>query len=363
MSSILESCEVFQSELLLNELLNVIDMNNSITFISIGCACFEKWDINHDQQYPIFIRNFKKYYENAHVNLILIDPMIDTINCLCEHLGNNKLIVKSHLTTTEVPLTQYRNILKCNDNITIYTFNDNVSYAQHTNVNPNSVDITEFLKSMNDMCISSNSVLIVHDFSGMEIGILDKYFSDYTEIYSNKILYDISGGTQSACFIDMADPINHVVIRYSNEGIQIDNINKTNSHLINFIINDKNQSRYDEVVIRKLKRRKKYIYDDFIFYFNNLRRVIIWKNSIVRQHDIEICYNVIREKELYLIDQINHTQLVLAYKHMSVYEIYDILKRIFETKKKNIESLFDVQLNFSYDCASGWMNEIDKIKV
>lgn len=364
MSSMLNSCEVFSETLQIQKLSSVINMCGTVTYISIGCSCEIGWSIEDDQQYPIFIRNFKKYNDDIAVNLVLIDPILDRVNCFDERLGKNKIASHGNLVCTNVNGRNvcYNNVHMCDNNITIYKFNAAISYIpdilptqQHL------VDITDVLETLNARCFLESGILIVHDFSGRDIRTLDMYFSYYTSTFSNRIVYDISGGEQDGCFIDMSDPINHINIISTNRRLTIDNVNKTSPYVINFIINDKTKKRYTEVSIKKLKRRKRYIYKEFMFYIHNLRRILLWNKSLQTKRDTDTCYKVIKQNELMLIDTINKTHLVESLRQMDLRYLMETMIHIVEQKRKEIEVLFETILKLDMDSPMKWMDEIDKI--
>jgi hypothetical protein len=348
----LTSTEVFSSILNIDELPNIISIRNSITYIAIGCARHNQWTDTDDQQFPIFIKNFKKYNDDLRINLILIDPDMDDD----EHMTKNKSIKHIGYYTNDDLTICYKNIIKCENNIYIYYFNQYVSYIPDI-IDSKYNDITNILQTLNDKCIRDDGVLIVHDFSGMDIYLLDKYFFKYTEIYSDKILYNITNNiSESGCYVDLSDPVNHVIFEENNETITIDNSSKMHIKLINFILND---PKYDIVKRTKIQNRKKDLLNFFMIYFHTLRRIIIWRKTFVENKNVDICKRVIKASELKLIDHLHNTNLFDAYVNNDLEYLENSMKQLFENKKRDIEILYETELMIDYEEPNTWLNEID----
>jgi len=357
---VLLSTEVFSTYFDLGQLPELLIMKNSITYIAIGCARHSQWNDIDDQQFPIFIKNFKKYDDTLRVNLILIDPSIDDD----EHMTKNKFIemVGYHTDINHDVSLCYRNVIDCKNNIHIYYFNKYVSYIPELMdyINQESIDITNILQSLNKKCVCDEGVLIVHDFSGMDIYVLDKYFSEYTECHSDRILYNITNGVSgNSCYVDLNDPINYVVFEQNNDTIMIDNISKMNIKFINFILNDHTSKKYDDIKIRKLRNRKIDIFNFFMMYFHNLRRIVIWKKFIAECKSTDICKRVIRINELKLLDHLHNTHLFDAYMEDDLNYLETNMKQLFENKKRDVEILYETSIDIDYNEPNTWLSEID----
>jgi hypothetical protein len=244
----------------------------------------------------------------------------------------------------------------------MYHFADKVKYIPNilTNECSDVIDITNIFESLNIKCLNEDGILIVHDFSGMNINMLSKYFSNYTETHSDRIMYDITYGSAEGCFTNMADPINHVLFVRKDDNLLIDDSARTDVKMINFIIHDKTIGRYEEK-IGKLKRVRNNILNKFLIYFHNLRRTIIWKQQTAKGNFNKTYKCVIDIRELKLIDHIHNTTLVEAYQKDDIEYVLKILRKFFENIKNEIELLYDVKLNINYDEPNTWMGEFGKL--
>lgn len=338
-------------------LAKTVDMKNSITYVGIGCACNAEWSIEEDQQYPIFIRHIKEKNNDLKLNLILIDPLLEKIpnltgKCKCEH---------------------YENVIVHENNICVYKFNNTVVYTPQLMTfeindfttpenevnNTIPIDITNILEQINKKCLKENGVLIVHDFSGMDIWILDKYFGYYTRKYHNKILYDLSDGNQRGCFLDMTDTINHVSFHFENGYIEMKSHKTIAPDKFNEIIENKDSTK---IMVRKIERLREKLFYDFMVYLHNYRRAILWRNSIANNDkDVDTKKRVLKRNEIMLFDVVHKTKLLENYMSNNVYEFVMIMRELFDEKKRELENVYKTKINMDENEPNKWMNEIDKI--
>lgn len=359
------------SQLELLSLPERINMMNSITFVSIGCAYDSKWRNEDDKQYPLFLQNFKKYYEDVHVNLVLIDPALLCIKCISgkkslkiEQYDQYKTVIYNPLNGNLDECTVIlKNVYVCNENITIFKFNVFVEYvpqlsklSEETTINnydTDKIDITNLLFTLNKKCVMENGVMIVHDFSGNNIEILDKYFSDYTRRYSDKILYGLSDGL--CCDIDLSDPINHVYFKFNNDVITLDNVKHISPHLINIMIN--NESKYTYIVIRKLNRLKNVLVHEFLTYLHIYRFALSCQKYT---HD-ELCICPDYCRELAILDCVHHTHLLKSYIHNDINSVIINIRKLFMMKKSEFETIFKVSVIIDNINYSEWMDNVENL--
>jgi hypothetical protein len=335
-------------ELKLQNLIDVINMNGKISYLSIGSACNSQWKNEDDQQYPIFIRNFYEKHKMIGINLIIIDPYITLIPCLTEHKYKN---------------FTYNNVLKFN-NITVYVFKLAVTYIpQYTSfqISGENYDITSILELLNNKCLEQNGVLIVHDFSGQDINILNKYFYKYTYNHSDKILYDLSCGTQKGCFLNMCDPINHISFTCKNVGKKIfisinSDIDYTPEIMRELYDNFEQQTN---IIQQKFIRYLEYMKQNLWKSFNNYRRAILWKNSISTGRDIDICKKVFKECELVLNDLMYETKLIMMYKNDDVDGVMEETYKIFKKDVNDIKRIFNINIEFVGNNPSSLVFQMD----
>lgn len=349
--------EMSERELILDDLPKIINMKHTITYIGIGSAYNEEhaaWTPDEDQQYPYFIRKYKECVNNVPINLVLIDPQLDIIPCMkdLKLLTDNKNTIK------------YTNIMRCQNNITLYMFKQPVVYVPHLmtfEVTSNNFDITSTLEQMNKKCIQENGILIVHDFSGYDIWILDKYFSAYTNGSNTQILYDLSDGTQEGCYIDLKNPINHISFEKANDFIRINNIIKKPLGILRQYLIGVNKWHYSQTEILKVERRCELIIREFIAYVKHHLKALRWKKSFDNNGDHELCKRVIKERELRILDMIYSTNFVELHQKNAIYKYVEVSERILNAKKNDIELLLDITVDLPNNKPEMWLNILDTL--
>lgn len=230
------------------------DPCQSITYIGIGTAN------QVDQQYPKVIRRAKTLDPALRINLILIDPNIPTdIPPICLQSING------------YPDQEYTNLYHTPDHIHVYVFNQTVTYLpQLIAVEPiHGLDITPILTILNQLSASRGDLLMVHDFSGMEIDLLATYFDSMID--PQHILYDLSCRSGQPYQIDF----NHLMI--INQTWRLFNPFMIDHHLLK----ETYQQSSDEVVRRQIILCAQYRKRMFLeLYLHNYRKAKLWASTI-----------------------------------------------------------------------------------
>lgn len=321
-----------------------LHMENTVTYISIGCACHSEWTIEEDQQFPMFLRDFKEKHKTTRINVILIDPLIGKIPYL-EHIKCYHPV---------------QNIYVCINNVIFYVFKQAVRYIPKlTSIpsDPDNLDITNLLKDLNKKCLKEDGVLIVHDFSGMEISLLDQYFSDYTISFSTKIMYDISNGQQQGCLLDLKDKVNYVnICRYGAE-IILENIQKLS--IDNFLSLVRSEDLMEETQ-KKIQLYKERLMQDFISQLHHLRRAYLWKDSIAKNKDVAICKRVIRKKQVKLLDRMYNLGLYNFYKNDKINEYISVMKMLYDSYLRDIEAVFHINIQLDWTDPNSWLHTAER---
>lgn len=340
-----------KNNLYLNDIPQIIQLDYSITYIGIGSSCHMLWEQSNDQQYPHEIRMLKNYVEELRVNLILIDPEFrNEFPPLCVKNLNAQ------------PDQIYKNVYHTKNNIDIYIFCDKVTYIpDYTNLNiPDGIDITNFFEQMNIICACNDSVLIVNDYSGLEINILALYFDNMID--KKHIMYDMSGRVGIGCFCDFENLF--CPVRLTNNDIELINPFAVESSIFMNIFTKQTDTR----AIRYFRICANYYKDTFVnMYFHNFRRAKLWKMSNVAHDDNEnIHKRNMKIKELRMLDHLHNTKLVQTYEQdnpeMFLREIAELFTQknleLCQTYHKNPCDIFKVLLLL--DHPNQWTDNISQ---
>lgn len=198
----------------------------------------------------------------------------------------------------------------------IYVFNESVTYVYFCS--NYGKDITSFLIKMTHLCDHDDMILIVHDFSGLEIDVLSLYFDN---IINNKhVIYDIFGRSGCPCMINCTILIeeNHFEI-ITPFSLSCQDIMK------------KYQIDHD------YKLMKCYEYYKNIFmklYFQNLRRGKVWQLS-----QIDINKRVIRLNEINMLDHIHGTNMITLIKNDDSAKFMITMTDLFIQKCQELEPI------------------------
>ncbi len=173
------------------------------------------WEPNKNQQFPLFLQNFK--YRNPDINILII--LIDMV------MSERPFIVteSDRFYSGDWANDGYSNVFESRDNnITVCTFRETLSYSDDKNYNP----IPILLQSI-QLVMAHNSLLFYHDFSGINSYVIDSLIRKSlqevpVEDYRNKICIDISRGMEGDCFPSMDSPHLYPIIKREGSLIHLD---------------------------------------------------------------------------------------------------------------------------------------------
>lgn len=328
----------------LNDLIQYLCFDNSITYIGIGTAKNTEWTEQEDQQYPMFIREYQLKHPDIKINLVLIDPMLGKVTGL-----------------NFTPLSTVGNVYSTLHNTTYYLFNEKVYYEPELQREKptHGKDITQLLSSLNEKCSHCTGILIVHDFSGNDMNLLNIAFKKQLETCHHKILYDLSDGVQVGCYLDMQDTVNHVVISKTASGIFINDIRGwTCDKLVKYLNND--AIKYT-LLCKKIQRRTINIIKRYKeFYFNNLRRTMLWLKNIDTPN-ADLCQKVISLYDIKIMDIEHDTKLMNVYSREKIQRFVAIMEWIHEQKKHEVEVILGFKFNFDDPEPNNWLNLLNGV--
>ncbi|AYV78962.1 MAG: putative orfan [Edafosvirus sp.] len=233
----------------------------TVHFISIGCAaninCITDKIINLEnkmnQQMAPFLQKFKTEHPKIQLNLILIDP----------NLEQPPYCVRSNILPTPDKLADgwendliFKNVYHERKSlISVYTFNNYVTYVTDNMKTDKYIDITDFLNKYNELCIKNNHILFVHDFSGKYISKLADYYDAVLSKFGclNRIMYDISLRTDGGCYLNLTNPINIPIIQKNGNILEIFNPYSFNDHKLLEIYNSINKDTIGLIIREQIR--------------------------------------------------------------------------------------------------------------
>ena len=176
----------------------------------------------HDQQYPIFLQEFKKSHLDIPVVIILIDNRlhIDPFivksryikNTLCPDKDATDICfndnsapldegweLKSEIGKMKIYENKYTNII-------VFAIKDNVDYKYCDDVCENNTDITDFNSNIATAVIDSGGCFVFNDFSGRDFSKYVEYMNQSYSHYLDRAVFGLGFGDYSGCFPELDKP-------------------------------------------------------------------------------------------------------------------------------------------------------------
>lgn len=298
----------------------------SITYVGIGTCrrSLEPWSSEENQQYPMFLRQ----HPDLSANLILFDPGFVTENppyCVSELQAQpNTGVPGSSLYRTE--------------KINIYVYPWRVTYLPSDlapeHPTQNVYDLTPFFASLNQVFSHrTDCVLVVHDFSGLDLDKLALYFD--STINHHQILYDLSTRQGIGCLMDWSRLVCQIIqegpcLRVFNPfGIPLDCL-----------------SRDYRTMSHPMTRQHIHLCANFHtklfleWYFHNLRRTKLWMSS-TSTHAL-CCKKVFKRYQLRWLDYLHHTHLSDSYQRDDLQYMWLTLVELYTMKCHQLGQIFRI---------------------
>ena len=208
-----------------------IDMDDfvkGVHYIAIGGAAnidYKESPILHPSEwheYPEFIQDIKRKRPNIPLTIWLIDPSTELIpNCIHNEYVHN-IPTRPEPEWTNVDNKGVRFVH--DDGIVINVVRKLVTYYPRTMAD-GCVDITAWIALYRKKCIDTHSILIVHDYSGVNnISELDDSFPAITDdaesdVHS-RVIFDITSGVNYQGTVDLCNESHVPYITYTNDPVE-----------------------------------------------------------------------------------------------------------------------------------------------
>lgn len=314
---------------------NFIDSNNS-SVIYFGVGSYYKtngdpesndtidWRFNENQQFPLFLHDFK--FKNPHIPIliILIDPEFD---------NNKPYIVSSSDNFLENSWTvsdEFSNLYFSSLGINVIKISDYVYWNKNYTSNQKYFNFENFMIELCDKVSNNNidTLLFYHEFTGINVILFENLMKKKCVFFDcNKICIDITRGSDMSCYFNLSNPEFYPVI----------------------INNQSNKLKYVDTNLLTNDEKTKIIgqYKKFTIGFEeNSMDCIFSKNSsnylFDKPDEMILCFQIIKIDKIILNHLKNGIIPLLRYLYVGTDN-----KRI-NLKMSEINYLLSIKYNFQY---------------
>jgi hypothetical protein len=224
-----------------------MQLHPTLIYIAVGSAtnvlCNDngilKINPGHDQQYPIFLQEFKKHNLDVPVIIVLIDERLHTDPFIVKSRyikdisgqyenktdicfnDNSALLdkgwkLKSEIDTMKVYENKYTNII-------VFAIKDNVDYKYCSYVSANNEDITNFNSDIATAAINSGGCFVFNDYSGRDFSKYVEYMNNEYYYYLDRVVFGLGFGDYNGCFPELVEP--HYIVQFAYTGNKIKTFN------------------------------------------------------------------------------------------------------------------------------------------
>jgi hypothetical protein len=345
--------------------INLTESAHATIYVAIGSAAHmtkvdEKgnWYIEpqYEQQFPIFLSSLKKLCPYEPIHIILIDPMLENPPFV---VCNGKKEIADGWTKIENETVH--KFYNDATNVHIYPVQSYISYLGGS-TDELASDAMPFFSKLNNIAISRNWLVIVHDYSGFNIGTLGDFFDAILVGHCDHIIYGIdSRSSEGGCYIDLTKPSCDFVYDVSKSGITVFNpynfpnpaelISKLNTIKSIANIDDETKKNYTiayEQVKYFIETKRKFITCDVMTLARQIKKLI-------DGHDIDHCIILYNSKNIeskysvgikkFLDDKKYDNLLILIIdiiKHELIHHIYPLhLEKTIDVVDETVKNMLE----------------------
>lgn len=216
---------------------------SSIIYIGGGTYCYSEnlennvWSFDKNQQFPLFLHDFKSINIQIPILIILIDPSFD-LNITPYIVNSTDQFYSGSWEKSKINSNHYHSKL----GIDIIVISDGIVWGENLLRNKN--NHFNFENLMVNLCNKvsepkSNTLMFYHEFTGLNVLELEQLIKQKTINFNhNKICIDITRGSDMSCYFNLSNPEFYPIIefnefnklKYSNPDV-LSNDEKT--HIIN----------------------------------------------------------------------------------------------------------------------------------
>ncbi len=197
-----------------------IGRDRKIVYIAVGSAAHMKRVINgqlvieveHDQQYPLFLRNIKKEHSNHKIYIVLIDPMMEsppfTVARKISDGMQNPYDDKWHQNM------EYQNIYENRiDNITLLEFKNYIYYDEYDirYKTENAVSIERQISFLINIAMIDKWFVILMEYTGRNLYNLACQYDNLIGKDKDHIFFGLPTRIDGGCYVDLTNQYNQYI--------------------------------------------------------------------------------------------------------------------------------------------------------
>jgi hypothetical protein len=206
----MESLEKLSPDHLIHKLYsNSNSLEPTIIYVGVGTHCSSgEWDLNYNQQFPLFIRDWKLSNFNTKIQIILFDEV--------EKSSPYIVTSKNDFYSGSFTNDKYSNVYTSELGIEVYSFDVNVDWTPPCT----NYCILDLMVQLIIKTNESNHLLFFHEYTGRNCSIFDYEIRQIIEYNEAKVCIDISRGKNLSCFVDFGLKENYPLITTDEFGLQ-----------------------------------------------------------------------------------------------------------------------------------------------
>lgn len=214
---------------------------SSITYIGGGTYCYSAnlednvWSFDKNQQFPLFLHDFKSKNTEIPILIILIDPAFN-LNIPPYIVNSTDQFYSGSWEKSKINSNHYHSTL----GIDVIVISDIIAWGENLQRKKDCFDFENFMVNLCNKVSEpkSNTLMFHHEFTGSNVLELEQLIKHKTQNFNpNKICIDITRGSDMSCYLNLSNPEFYPVIsldksnklKYSNPDI-LSNDKKT--HII-----------------------------------------------------------------------------------------------------------------------------------
>jgi hypothetical protein len=345
---------------------NIESNEPKIIYFGIGSEFYNSnnktnfWKSNENQQFPLFLHDFKEEHMDVQIIIILID-----INMSCTPYlitEPNKFYSNSWIQDEE-----YLNIFRSKYKIDVISIKDEINWDEFEKVNITELyNFTRLIIYLSEIISKSdNCLLFYHEFTGKNVHKFENMINNFCYNFNfEKICIDITRGSDFSCYFDLSKPESYPIITYFENKLKYINPNmlklKQKKKICTKYINYLKKNNKNE--LNELSDSKIYYDKEFILYRqiiqDNLIILKLLNNTVVpfiRICVIESTLFITRDmskfiKEFTYLDYIQQNKEISECLLNAKTTFYKIIKYINENDlKKKLEFKIDIKIDENFN--------------
>lgn len=194
---------------------------SSIIYIGGGTYCYSAnlenniWSFDKNQQFPLFLHDFKSKNPEIPILIILIDPVFD-LNTQPYIINSSNQFYSGSWEKSKINSNHYHSIL----GIDTIVISDKIMWGKNLQTDDNEKKYFDFEKLMINICnkvsdTKLNTLMFYHEFTGSNPIILKQLIKQKTiNFNSNKICIDITRGSDMSCYFNLSNPEFYPIIEF-----------------------------------------------------------------------------------------------------------------------------------------------------